>query len=82
MDYKTQRAWQSPEISSQNRLSAHTHLASWRDESEARLNKPSTSLLSLDGTWSFRLFSQPEAVPDNWPNERLTELETIEVPGN
>ena len=82
MDYKTQRAWQSPEISSQNRLNAHTPLASWRDESEARLNSASTSLLSLDGTWSFRLFSQPEAVPDDWPNEQLTDLKTIEVPGN
>jgi beta-galactosidase len=82
MDYKKQRAWQSTDISSLNRLNAHTALASWRDESQARINGESTSLLCLDGTWSFRLYDHPEAVPDNWPMHPIDDAGTIEVPGN
>jgi beta-galactosidase len=69
--------WQTPEITSINRMAAHTPLSSWRSEPAAKSALPSPSLLVLDGEWSFALFDSPEAVPDN-----PTLTDTITVPSN
>ena len=81
MNYKDQRAWQTPEISGQHRMPAHAPLSSWRNEADARADVPSEGLLSLDGEWGFQLFDSPLAVPDHWP-ESTSELHPMTVPGN
>ncbi len=85
MDYKKQRAWQTPEITSLNRMPSHTPLSSWRDESQARADLASTSLLSLDGnpreSWRFSYFETLEKVPDSWPGAPI-EMCDIAVPGH
>ena len=81
MNFKTQRAWQTPDITSQHRMPAHTPLSSWRSESDAREDTSSAAVLSLDGQWQFELFARPDDVPDNWPEESLT-CTSITVPGN
>ena len=85
MDYKNQRAWQTPEITSLNRMPSHTPLSSWRDESEARADLASTSVLFLDGnpreSWRFSYFETVEKVPDSWPGAPI-EMCDITVPGH
>jgi beta-galactosidase len=81
MDYKTQRAWQTPTITSQHRSVAHTPLWSWRSEQDARLDLPSTSVMSLDGVWQFKLFDAVEKVEAAWPSQ-LEGMQNIDVPGN
>ena len=81
MDFKTHRAWLTPEITSQGRMPAHTPLSSWRSEGAARDEEASDSLISLDGQWYFELFPRPTDVPDNWPSQTET-LGTITVPGH
>ncbi len=74
--------WQTPEITSRNRLPAHTPLSSWRSELGALRNLPSPSVLYLDGEWSFALFDRPGAVPDDWASPKFAGDSTIKVPGN
>jgi beta-galactosidase len=81
MDFKTQRAWQTPDITSQHRMSAHTPLSSWRDENAAKNDALSDSILSLDGTWQFALFNSVETVPSSWPSE-LPDMQDLQVPGH
>ena len=81
MNLKTHRAWQTPEITSQGRMPAHAPLCSWRSEVAARRDETSASCVSLDGQWQFELFSRPEDVPENWP-EQTQKLSTIVVPGH
>ena len=81
MDFKTQRAWQTPEITSLQRMPAHTPLSSWRDEKAARSDEQSESSVSLDGQWQFELFARPEDVPEHWPATASSPA-TITVPGH
>jgi len=82
--------WQTPEITSLNRLPAHAELSSWRDAPAALGDKPSASLLSLDGVWDFALYPSPDAVPDDWLEDDWLEDDrlkddlpgTITVPAN
>ena len=57
-------------------MPAHVPLASWRNESDARNDRPSEAVLSLDGSteasWQFRLFNSVQAVPDSWPARGMT----------
>ena len=62
-------------------MSAHTPLASWRDEDAAKNDAVSDAVLSLDGTWQFALFESVEAVPDAWPAP-LPKMVEMTVPGN
>ena len=77
-----QNDWQTPEVTSRNRLPAHTPLSSWRSEVDALRNLPSPSVLDLDGEWSFALFDRPEDVPDDWASPGFAADRTIKVPGN
>ncbi|MBV27922.1 MAG: beta-galactosidase [Gammaproteobacteria bacterium] len=81
MDFKTQLAWQTPEVTSQHRMPAHVPLSSWRSAVAAKHDLPSDSVLSLDGQWQFELFDSPQAVPDQWPKD-ATSIQTIAVPGH
>lgn len=75
------RNWETPEFTSYNRLQAHTPLFSWRDECDARYDRVSSSIMSLDGDWQFALYPSPEHVAADWAKENL-DGETITVPGN
>jgi beta-galactosidase len=81
MDFKTQKAWQTQEITAQHRLPAHTPLCSWRSEHAAREDSQSESILILDGMWQFALFDSINSVPEVWPN-RLPDMVPINVPGH
>ena len=81
MELTTAQFWQTAEITSLNRLAAHTPLHSWRNELEARSNVSSPSIQSLDGTWQFCLFDSPQQVPNSWPGTPI-DSQPIEVPGN
>jgi beta-galactosidase len=74
--------WQTPSVSSINRMAAHSPLSSWRGEVDALANKTSQSLICLDGQWQFYLFDRPEEVPDSWLLTDLGSEKDIAVPGN
>ncbi len=74
--------WQTPSVSSANRIAAHSPLSSWRREADALTNKTSPSLISLDGNWKFYLFDRPEEVPESWLHSDLGSEKNIRVPGN
>jgi len=74
--------WQTPSVSSVNRMPAHSPLSSWRGEAGALANKPSESLISLDGQWQFCLYDRPEEVPGSWLHSDSGLEQNISVPGN
>ncbi len=74
--------WQNPAISQLNRLAAHPPFNSWRSPASAATDQPSSSLRSLNGQWQFRLFDQPQAVPDAWRLADLPDSREIPVPSN
>ena len=81
MNFLYTKFWQTQEVTSLNRLPSHSPLHSWRDEQSALENRESTSELTLNGTWQFRLFDNPMMVPDSWPTELINSSD-IQVPGN
>ena len=66
-------------------MSAHTPLMSWRSEDDARSDRPSGAMHSLDSSleepWRFRLYSSVQAVPDTWP-ALCPDMQLIDVPGH
>jgi len=52
------RDWENPGVTQLNRLAAHPPFASWRNSEEARTDRPSQQLRSLNGEWRLmRYFS-------------------------
>ncbi len=51
------RDWENPGVTQLNRLAAHPPFASWRNSEEARTDRPSQQLRSLNGEWRFALVS-------------------------
>ncbi|MBL6694481.1 MAG: beta-galactosidase [Luminiphilus sp.] len=78
---KVLRFWQTPEITSLNRLPAHTPLHSYRSFADAATGEASASRRSLDGDWQFEWFPSPNDLPDDWLTSEATE-DCIRVPGN
>ncbi|WP_306671637.1 sugar-binding domain-containing protein, partial [Endozoicomonas sp. ONNA2] len=76
------RDWETPQITSRGRLAAHTPMSSWRNETDARQESVSSSVLSLDGDWAFALYDAPEQVPDTFAQEGADPAHTISVPSN
>lgn len=74
--------WQSQAVTSINRLPAHTPLASWRSENDARHGAPSNAKQWLDGHWQFNYFAAPECVPEAWLHADLADACVITVPYN
>ena len=75
------RFWETPAVTSLNRLTAHTPLTSWRTLDDALEKRTSTSVLELDGDWQFQLYPAPEAVPETWRSDAALDG-TLEVPSN
>ena len=80
-DLKKMRLWQTPQVTSLGRLPSHVPLHSWRDESDAQADTPSTSRQYLDGEWSFELYESPDSVPVAWPSG-VDSQKSVAVPGN
>lgn len=76
------RYWENPAVTQLNRLAAHPPFSAWRSAGQARDDKPSPYSRLLNGTWKFGYFTQPEAVPESWIKEDLSEAEEIPVPAN
>nr|AAC48874.1 lacZ-alpha [Cloning vector pAL-Z]AAC53715.1 beta-galactosidase [Cloning vector pAL-F] len=49
------RDWENPGVTQLNRLAAHPPFASWRNSEEARTDRPSQQLRSLNGEWRDKL---------------------------
>jgi len=47
------RDWENPGVTQLNRLAAHPPFASWRNSEEARTDRPSQQLRSLNGEWKL-----------------------------
>ena len=80
-DLKKMRLWQTPHVTSLGRLPAHVPLHSWRNESDAQADIPSSSRQYLDGEWSFELYESPDSVPAAWPFTEDSQKRVV-VPGN
>ncbi len=76
------RDWENHGVTQLNRLAAHPPFASWRNSEEARTNRPSQQLRSLNGEWQFVWFPAPEAVPESWLECDLPVADTVVVPSN
>jgi len=76
------RDWEQPGTTQLNRLPAHPPFASWRNAQQARDDQPSARRQSLNGSWHFSYFTQPEAVPQSWLLQDLPEGNSIHVPSN
>lgn len=50
------RDWENPGVTQLNRLAAHPPFASWRNSEEARTDRPSQQLRSLNGEWQLGCF--------------------------
>ncbi|WP_017800862.1 beta-galactosidase [Winslowiella toletana] len=76
------RDWEQPGTTQLNRLPAHPPFFSWRDAQQARNDAPSDRRQSLNGSWHFSYFDQPEAVPQSWLLQDLPQADSIKVPSN
>jgi len=55
------RDWENPGVTQLNRLAAHPPFASWRNSEEARTDRPSQQLRSLNGEWRLMRYFPPYA---------------------
>lgn len=76
------RDWENPGVTQLNRLAAHPPFCSWRNADDARNNRHSAQLRSLNGAWKFAWFAAPQAVPDSWRISDLPQADTVTVPSN
>lgn len=78
----SRRDWENPACTQYRRLPAHPPFQSWRNEQDAREDRASAQSASLNGTWKFSYFSQPERVPETWLQNDLDNADEIQVPSN
>jgi beta-galactosidase len=76
------RDWENPAVTQLNQLAAHPPFSSWRSAERARDDEPSARLHLLNGKWKFSYFTQPEAVPEGWLAQDLSDADEINVPSN
>lgn len=76
------RDWENPAVTQLHTLAAHPPFFSWRTPDDARDDTPSQSVKSLNGTWKFSYFTQPEAVPETWIQQDCPAAQDIHVPSN
>lgn len=79
----TGREWRDPSVLQINRQDMHTPLYGFSNREEALSGAcVSGNSLCLDGTWRFRLYPAPDAVPGRFFEEDTQKWDSIAVPGN
>ncbi|AIR68548.1 beta-galactosidase [Dickeya fangzhongdai] len=81
-DILARRDWENPACPHARRLDAHPPFSSWRSLDAARDDRPSDRRQWLNGAWTFSYFPRPEAVPEQWLTQDLTDADAITVPSN
>ncbi len=74
--------WQDQSVIQVNRLPTHPAFNGWRNEQDARDERPSPWRQSLDGEWQFALYPSPFAVNSQWLEADLPEARSVAVPSN
>lgn len=78
--------WECPEITHTGRLPMHSTFYPFADERSAKngIRAESPWILGLDGVWDFKLYRNPDAVPDDAVAAKKRPLvwKKITVPGN
>ena len=82
-DILTAREWENQNITHHNVLKAHAPLRAYSEYKEAVLGGDGARMY-LNGSWSFKLFSQPELVEEQCVGQHFNDSswDTIAVPGN
>jgi len=77
-------SWRSPELSGMGRLPMRDPSLPFPSVESARAGGPSPNVLSLDGTWRFRLLDRPEDAPGDFagPDFDDSSWGSIAVPGD
>ena len=83
-DIVARRDWENPSVFAVNRLPTHSPLRAYDSESLALNGGQTPFTHSLNGVWSFNLYSQPEAVPETFSSVGFdhSNWSNIEVPSN
>ncbi|WP_338417526.1 sugar-binding domain-containing protein, partial [Vibrio breoganii] len=78
------RDWENSHVHSTNRLSAHSKLCSYSSIECALQQRTLDQSVSLNGTWKFKLYEQPELVSevDICPSLDDSNWDIIPVPSN
>jgi beta-galactosidase len=77
------RSWERPECTGLGRLPGRSPLLPYPDAGSARRGGDSPWVLSLDGSWRFRLVGRPEDAPVDFAEPAFDDRDwgPIEVPG-
>lgn len=76
------RDWQNPSVTHLGKLAAHPPFSSFRSVQTARDSTDDVAKRSLNGTWQFNLFSEPDKVPESWLHTDCPDASSIRVPAN
>ncbi len=77
------KAYLNPDITSINRIAAHSPLYGYETTEEALKGKPSANRISLNGEYRFAVYENPEAVPEFYKEDfDDSSFGQIKVPGN
>jgi beta-galactosidase len=85
VDFHFRRDWENFDVTSINREVAHTRWCAWENEKQAIMGKYGSSkyTVSLNGTWRFKLYPNPDAVDDFYKVDyNDSEFDKIPVPAN
>ncbi|MCD6286748.1 MAG: DUF4981 domain-containing protein, partial [Anaerolineae bacterium] len=85
MNQPTHYDWDNPAVIARNRLPRHASLVPYVDVETALEGEQDTAaVVSLNGTWTFRLYPNPDAVPEGFftADHDVADWSPIEVPGN
>jgi beta-galactosidase len=74
--------WEDPLVFERNRETMHAPLGAWPDAESARTGKrlDSPHILSLDGVWKFKWFSNPRAVPPDTARTDCPDADWMDMP--
>ena len=78
-DFHKKPDWENIDVTSINRVPAHTAFKAYDSIENAVINAESPNILSLDGEWQFRLYDNPEAATGFFDGDGTV---PIDVPGN
>ncbi len=84
MNQPTHYDWDNPDVIARNRLPRHGSLVPYVDVGTALAGDQDTAdVVSLNGTWIFQLYPNPDAVPEGFftADYDVTDWSPIKVPG-